>query len=213
MDKITCRTHLINSLIQKYNFKNYLEIGVRHPYQNFSAINIEHKDGVDPEPQYNSSRGDRGDEINYPVTSDKFFELIKGHDEIKYDIIFIDGLHLMEQVDKDIENSLNHLVDGGVIVMHDCNPIQKIHQREDYAPLYGLWNGTVWKSWAKLRCTRSDLEMFVVNMDHGCGVIKKGKQEVWDKDPVEECIEYEYLDKHRFELLNLIDVKTFRSML
>ena len=206
MKKIDCRTHIINSLIEKYKFKNYLEIGVRHPHQNFNDINIEHKDGVDPEPQGNP-------EVNYPVTSDEFFELIKGHNEIKYDIIFIDGLHLMEQVDKDIENSLNHLTDGGVIVMHDCSPIEKLHQRENYEPLYGVWNGTVWKSWVKLRCSRPDLEMFVVDVDHGCGVIKKGKQEIWDKDSVDKCIEYSYLEKNRKDLLNLIDAETFRSML
>ena len=178
MKKIDCRTHLINCLIEKHKFKNYLEIGVRHPHQNFNVINIEHKDGVDPEPQGNP-------EVNYPVTSDEFFELIKGHNEIKYDIIFIDGLHLMEQVDKDIENSLKHLTDGGIIVMHDCNPIQEIHQRENYEPLYGLWNGTVWKSWVKLRCNRPDLEMYVVDMDHGCGVITKGKQKIskWPPHP------------------------------
>ena len=55
--------------------------------------------------------------------------------------------------------------------------------------------------------------MYVIDENDGCGVITKGTQNIWDKDPVEECIEYEYLDKHRFELLNLIDVKTFRSML
>ena len=40
MKKIDCRTHIINSLIEKYKFKNYLEIGVRHPHQNFNDINI-----------------------------------------------------------------------------------------------------------------------------------------------------------------------------
>ena len=70
MKKIDCRTHIINSLIEKYKFKNYLEIGVRHPDGNFNLIDIEHKDGVDPVPM-----GDNG-EVNYPITSDEFFEFI-----------------------------------------------------------------------------------------------------------------------------------------
>jgi len=199
------RWDIINHLIQKNNYKNYLEIGVRWPNDTFNKINISHKDGVDPEP--------RGHEVNYPVTSDEFFELIKGHDKIKYDIIFIDGLHLMEQVDKDIENSLNHLTDDGVIVMHDCNPITEFRQREEYEVNgeFPSWNGTVWKSWVKLRCSRSDLEMSVVDSDEGCGVIKKGKQKVWDKESVEKCIEYSYLDKHRNDLLNLISVGEFHG--
>ena len=117
----------------------------------------------------------------------------------------------MEQVDKDIENSLKHLTDDGIIVLHDCNPITEFRQREEYEinGEFPSWNGTVWKSWVKLRCDRPDLEMFVINSDEGCGVIKKGKQKIWDKDPVDKCIEYSYLDNNRSELLNLINVGDF----
>tara|TARA_Y100000593_G_scaffold53909_1_gene100890 strand:- start:5621 stop:6232 length:612 start_codon:yes stop_codon:yes gene_type:complete len=197
------RWDIINHIIEKKNYKNYLEIGVRWPNDTFNKINISHKDAVDPEP--------KGPEINYPVTSDAFFELIKDHKEIKYDIIFIDGLHLMEQVDKDIENSLKHLTDDGIIVLHDCNPITEFRQREEYEVNgeFPAWNGTVWKSWVKLRCSNPDLEMFVINSDEGCGVIRKGKQKIWDKDDVNKCIEYSYLDNNRTELLNLVSIGEF----
>ena len=97
-----CRFDIINHLIEKNNYVNYLEIGVRAPQACFNRIIAEHKDAVDPVPL---GMG----EVNYPIKSDEFFDLIKGHD-IKYDIIFIDGLHVYEQVIKDLENSLNHLL-------------------------------------------------------------------------------------------------------
>jgi hypothetical protein len=95
------RYHVINYLIEKYKLVNYLEIGV-FKGENIKEIKAAHKDGVDP-----GSEGYVIPEVNYPMTSDAFFELIKGHD-IKYDIIFIDGLHHADQVEKDIKNALNH---------------------------------------------------------------------------------------------------------
>jgi hypothetical protein len=37
-------------------------------------------------------------------------------------VIFIDGLHTFEQTLQDSYNSLNYLAQGGVIILHDCNP-------------------------------------------------------------------------------------------
>ena len=53
--------------------------------------------------------------------------------DVKFDLIFIDGLHLANQVQKDIENSLKFIKDEGFIVLHDCNPPSEYHQREDYS--------------------------------------------------------------------------------
>jgi hypothetical protein len=96
------RYHIINYLIEKYKLVNYLEIGV-FKGENIREIKAIHKDGVDP-----GSEGYVIPEVNYPMTSDAFFELIKEHDDIKYDIILIDGLHHADQVEKDIQNALNH---------------------------------------------------------------------------------------------------------
>jgi len=86
----TQRYELLNHLIDTYSFVNYLEIGV-FSGECIRAIKAEHKDGVDP-----GHEGFMVDEVNYRVTSDEFFEFISGHD-IKYDLIFIDGLHHYEQ--------------------------------------------------------------------------------------------------------------------
>ena len=191
---------IINRIIKKYNYQNYLEIGVRHPDGNFNLIDIDHKDGVDPVPL--------GPEINYPISSDEFFDLIKGHDDIKYDIIFIDGLHLHHQVFKDIQNSLNHLEENGTIILHDCNPITEDRQVEEYI-MGKPWNGTTWKGWVEYRCKRDELEMFVIDADEGCGIIRKGKQNIWNKDEYNNCIKYSYLNKNRKALLNLISFDEF----
>ena len=71
------RWDLIEYLIKKNNYSDYLEIGCDQD-QLFSKIRINNKKGVDP-----VSGG------NIRKTSDDFFQ---ANDEM-FDIIFIDGLH------------------------------------------------------------------------------------------------------------------------
>ena len=138
-----------------------------------------------------------------------------------FDLIFIDGLHESEQVSRDIENSLKFLNQNGVVVCHDMNPAIKERQllindpiRQKYSKdqyelgnnEYGLWNGDCWKAFAKLRGTRSDLEMFVIDTDFGVGIIKRGKQELIN---IPSKLTYEFLELNRQNVLNLKSVNEF----
>ena len=185
------RLDLIKHVIKKNDYKNYLEIGC-HNNEVFDKIEIE-KIGVDP-----ISGG------NYRGTSDKFFkENLK-----KFDCIFIDGLHLEYQVDNDIKECLNILSSNGFIVMHDCNPPTEFHQRENYEVNgnFPPWNGTVWKSFAKLRIKNVGLNLSCVDCDWGVGIIKKDKQSNFK---LSGNLDFDFLDKNRVNLLNLISVINF----
>jgi len=195
---IMTRTELINGLIQKNNYKTYLEIGVNTPAQpgyNWVGVNISTKHGVDPNV-----------DTTYKMTSDEFFEK---HVSQKYDIIFIDGLHLHEQVYKDITNSLNFLNENGIIVVHDCNPVAEITQRRERAS--DAWHGDVWKAIVQLRMENPNIEINTVNTDEGCGIIKKGKQELLKINDDENCYDYSFLDKNREKAINLISIETFKE--
>lgn len=200
----TQRWELMNYLIEKYNLVNYLEIGVNDGLC-IRQIKAEHKDGVDPYPGSEIGGADVP-EINYPIKSDEFFELIKDSD-IKYDMIFIDGLHHSSQVDKDIQNALKHITDEGFIILHDCNPLEYTMQLVPRAS--GLWNGDVWKSIVRLRCTEPNLEVMVVDADWGVGIVRKGKQELYTKLTLGACLEWTFWDIMRIEISNLITVEQF----
>lgn len=192
------RTELINSLIEKNNYTNYLEIGVNSPAQpgyNWVGIKIPVKHGVDPNV-----------ETTYQMTSDEFFENSINQ---KYDIIFIDGLHIFEQVYKDIINSVNALNENGIIVVHDCNPVTEITQRRERAS--DAWHGDVWKSIVKLRIEEPNLEIYTVNTDEGCGIIKKGSQELLTVNEGIDIYDYDFLEKNREKALNLISVDEFKD--
>ena len=190
------RTELINGLIKKYNFKTYLEIGVNtqsQPGYNWVGVDIPVKHGVDPNV-----------DTTYKLTSDEFFD---NYISQKYDIIFIDGLHLFEQVYRDITNSLNHLVDGGIIVVHDCNPITEITQRRERAS--DSWHGDVWKSIVKLRIEDPNIDICTVDTDEGCGIIRKGSQTLLKIVEGTNIDDYSFLENNRKEALNLISVDEF----
>jgi hypothetical protein len=150
------RWDLINYLINKYGYKDYLEIGCDKD-QLFSKVNLENKTGVDP---YSGG--------NIRQTSDDFFLT----NNKTFDLVFIDGLHTYEQVKKDILNSVKFLNDDGIILIHDCLPDSMAKQA---VPRYKMqWNGDVWKAIVDLR-QNPDLDIYTCEMDQGIGVIKKKK--------------------------------------
>ena len=188
------RAEIINRLIQRYDYKSYLEIGLSNG-DCFNQIQCEKKVSVDPEPLAKA---------DYIMTSDEFFKQNKD----KFDIFFIDGLHHADQVQKDIENALEVLNEGGTIVCHDMNPIGF---QEQFVPrMQKRWNGDCWRAFCILRATRKDLEMYVIATDEGCGIIRKGKQELLK---IEGELTYDRFDQNRIEWLNLQPVAYFLHQL
>lgn len=195
------RYDIINHLIEKYKLVNYLEIGV-FKGENIREIKAAHKDGVDP-----GVEGYTPPEVNYPMTSDDFFNLIKEHNDIKYDIIFIDGLHHADQVKEDIKNSLNHLVPEGFIVLHDCNPVSyeaQLIPRETIA-----WNGDTWKAFVGFRMDNINFQSCVIDTDFGVGVIKNAPYT--PKFNFHSTLDWNYLNETRKQLLNLITWDEFKA--
>lgn len=198
------RTNIINHLIQKYNYKTYLEIGL-FDSNNYSQIIAPIKYGVDPSPKALCKNA-----ITFLGTSDDFF---KKEYNIKFDIIFIDGLHLDSQVRKDISNSLLNLNQNGTIVMHDCLPTNETEQKEDpEIANYGPWLGTCWKAFAYNRMTREDLTMFTLNTDCGCGIIRFGKQKLFPYSE-ESNLTYDFYLKNAAELMQIKGIEEFQSVL
>ena len=177
---------VINYLIKTYKYKRFLEIGVREG--SIFRVDCDHKDGVDI---------DVNSDANYKMSSDKFFEEIP-KDQM-YDIIFIDGEHEKSAVFRDIINSFKHLNPGGTILCHDINPPEEWYLETTYC-------NNAWETWAELRSTREDLEMFSLNVNMGPGIIRRGKQKLY-KNKIEHT--WEYLDANRKELLNVLTLDEF----
>ena len=162
------------------------------------------------------------------MTSDEAFEKIKMMNK-KFDIIFIDGLHISEQVTKDIYNSLDVLSSNGIIVLHDCNPPSAMHARNPPPnPINCPWNGDCYKSIIKFKYENPTIFTSVIDTDWGVGIIDPSKPNILPQISVPETLipnnndylvggpiqlnnllTWDYFNLHRTELLNLISVVDF----
>jgi len=188
------RVTVVNYLIKKNNFRSYLEIGCDKDYL-FSKIIIKQKVGVDPK---------NGGTVR--MTSDAFFLRNKK----TFDIIFIDGLHVYDQVKRDVLNSIKVLNKNGFILLHDCLPRKISEQR--VPRIRNLWTGDVWKVIVDLR-TYENLDTYTLIADMGIGIVLKRK----NRNLLKLGIDFkklsfkEYYHNHK-KFMNLISYSKFRNL-
>ena len=188
------RWDLIEYLIKKYNYTNYLEIGCDRD-QLFSKVKIQNKIGVDP-----FSGG------TVRKTSDKFF--LENNE--KFDIVFIDGLHIYSQVKKDILNSVQCLKPNGIVLVHDCMPDSISKQA---VPRYKMqWNGDVWKAIVDLR-QKNNLEIYTCEIDQGIGIItnKKNSSVLKLDIPINKIKFKDYYYNYK-EYMRVINLEEFKKI-
>lgn len=209
------RTDVINFLLSLYKEDTcYLEIGVRNPESNFNHIKATKKYSVDPGLAFKENP------VDFKITSDEFFNKLSANEilsnDIRFHVIFIDGLHLAPQVDRDILNALNYITKDGFIVLHDCNPPTEWHARElfeyNYSPAGKKWNGTTWKAFLKWRFN-SSVNSCCVDSDWGVGILSKHYQIGKNIESVNPFFEYSLLNENRKEYLNLIDFETLKRLI
>ncbi len=208
------RSDVINFLLGQLTSTDiqYLEIGVRNPDDNFNKIKTSNKYGVDPGVEFPDNP------VQFQMTSDDFFNGIRAgkifEPSFRFDVIFIDGLHLADQVERDIHNALEYLKPTGFIVLHDCNPPTEWHARETYpyqiSPAMNNWNGTTWKAFVKAR-EIPGITACCIDTDWGVGVIS---QHINFGNPTKKenpFFEFHLFDQDRKNQLNLITFDAFRG--
>jgi len=172
----------------------YVEIGVETGITFLNSHFID-KEGVDPDPK-----------CEHPnlikKTSDDYFAALPTN--CKKDVFFIDGMHQVEYVLNDVNNSINHLNEKGKIFLDDILPltydeqckIPKKHFYENGILKYGeSWTGDVWKIVYHLLINyRENFDFsYFYHVNYrgvGCFQIKKSFQ-IPEKD-IEVINNYEY---------------------
>ena len=148
------RTTLLGYVARSRACQSYLEIGCNRD-GTFQQVAIRQRVGIDPK---------RGGTLR--MTSDEFFAV----NQQAFDLVFIDGLHVRQQVLRDVENALRCLSPHGCIVIHDCLPTERRQQLREPAGGREPWTGDVWKAVVELR-QRPDLDIAVLDADSGLGVL------------------------------------------
>ena len=219
------RLDVLQAIVDRIHAETYLEIGVNHG-QVISHLRCPRKVGVDPDfrfgPRLKLKRLlGQVRFITVAATSDAFFAdnaaalLPRG-----VDVVFVDGLHSCRQVLVDVDNSLRYLNPGGVIVIHDCNPLNQAGATPitrsladviaaaaagDLPGWNGCWSGDVWKAVGYLRAARHDLRVFTLDLDWGLGIVERGSDSStlpWPGSAILDA-DYSFLERHREAVLGL----------
>jgi hypothetical protein len=88
-----------------------------------------------------------------------------------YDAILVDPFHEYAPSMRDLSAACSLLTSRGTIVVHDCLPPTTELAVPDFIP--GNWCGVTYKAYLDFLFARSNLEFCTVNIDYGCGVIRK----------------------------------------
>lgn len=158
------------ALARKRGTRNYLEIGVHFGHA-LTRIACDTAVGVDPDYMLQEDvTKEKRRTLLHRSTSDRFFAetdvraLVGGG----IDLAFLDGLHLFEFLLRDFYNTEAVSDPNGLIVLHDCMPLNLEMTVRDPAtprtdPLKAMWTGDVWKIVPILKAYRPDLDVVLVD--------------------------------------------------
>ncbi len=190
---MTHHSELINYIIETFDLRSYLEIGVYNRDHNFNKIKCHEKHCVDP---------DKNAKADFVTTSDEFFNVFNTFKcTNRFGLVFIDGLHYADQVRKDFNNAIEVIANPGFIVMHDCNPPT---EKTTCIPRgkQGEWCGDVYKFACSLNNYKG-IDFITADFDYGCTIAWKD----WTKQPeLVPPVDWKLFDKHRRELLRLTPI-------
>ena len=181
-------------VVKGRSYTSFLEIGV-YEWNTIKYVKVPRRIGVDPHPQRSAPEGIDA----YVMTSDTYFE--STHNLV--DLVFIDGWHGYDQAYRDVKNAVNVLNDGGLILLHDCNPRTEGMQ---IVPKQQVeWTGDVWKAIVRLRLESDELDVFTIDLDTGIGVVRRERS----TDPIKfrdkrwDDFTWQDLSQNRGDLLGL----------
>lgn len=173
---------VLQTLLDLFDEPRYLEVGVAGG-STFHQLRAGFKVAVDPRFRFDweAEQRERGASTQYhQVTSDTYFGSIMDTDQ-EFDVIYLDGLHTFEQTLRDLNNALDHLADGGVILIDDVRPssyqaslpdVEDFRKVRQYVKDEGrAWMGDVYKLVWFINSFYQNLSYACISNNHGQAVV------------------------------------------
>ena len=151
--------------------KTYLEIGTL----NGGTLKLSQASSISIDPKFQITSdviGQKRQCLFFQIKSDFFFSnynpvsLLTGHLELS----FLDGMHHCEFLLRDFMNAERHSSAKGVIVLHDCLPVEvaMTDRIQNGTPSImqhraGWWTGDVWRTLLALKRFRKDLKILCLD--------------------------------------------------
>lgn len=180
------RSRVVNRLLARYDEPRYLEVGVCSG-RTFDRAKAATKVAVDPVFEFDHEDPARvvpGVEY-HPVTSDHYFGTVVEPDR-QFDVIYLDGLHTVEQTLRDVTNALHHLQPRGVILIDDVRPSSHLAAIPDRQLFFEIrnrlgqtaqdWMGDVFRVVLAIETFFQHLSYATVADNHGQAVVWRARR-------------------------------------
>ena len=171
------RAQVIQPILDLYDGPRYLEIGVCEG-NTFRALKAARKVAVDPAFCFDACAAAASDPSAefHAATSDGYFAGL-APEALPFDVVFIDGLHTLEQSLRDLMNALTHVHRRSVIVVDDVMPLNHaaslrehgdwVRLRELQPDLPDAWMGDVYRLVYFISAFLPDWSYATVAENHG----------------------------------------------
>ena len=217
---MTERYQVIQGLLDLFNNPSYLEIGVNEGVT-FHNVIASKKVAVDPHFLFKDF--ERDDASTYfEETSDRFFEFEAFSPE-RYDVVYLDGLHTLEQTLRDLLNAIGRINEYGIIVIDDVLPNSyraSLKNLSEFEALWAAadlkgdvsWMGDVYRLVFFIRAFMRGFSYATIKDNHGQLVLwraQRGAEESSDR-LVEEIARLEYKDlllsSHEYNFMDFTEI-------
>jgi hypothetical protein len=181
---MTISSERINKLLRNIEGSSYLEVGVQVG-KTFHKVHADHKVAVDPKFLFDvdQSREIYPHCIYHEVTSDQYFS--ENMRSARYDLIFLDGLHVHNQTYRDFCNAIECLSGKqSIIVIDDTFPNDVFSSHPDnqkallHRKAFGTaangWHGDVYKTILYIAAFHPSFDYFTIT-----GVNQKSQTILW----------------------------------
>lgn len=211
-DHVT-KADIANSFIHAWKLKSYLEYNKYDGENLYADVNCPEKE-IAFIPEVSFLDAGTAERLLYQArifATRQIFsveELLQAYSGKKFDIIFFDPVHIRPDVDYALRALPSLLKDGGVLLVHDCNPPRK--EWTDRVRKFGPWVGETFKAFALFRRYNPSAAM-VVDEDFGVGIIVNRNLTL--DYPCSEDIEFETVSADKRSYLGLCSYDEFTAHL
>lgn len=200
---------IINRLIQQFGLRSYLEYnkfdgasyydGIVCPQKELAYLPEHSYLDADNLPRLLNAARDVPLDMLLPLP-----QLLERYEGKKFDLVFIDPVHVRPDVDMALRTLPRLLNPDGILAVHDCNPEHVTLTSLARRP--GSWVGETYKAFTLFRAHNRD-QTTTVSEDFGVGLI-------WNINlnldyPLDADIDYFQFAANREEYIGLIDYPTF----
>ncbi len=214
LDRIRWKTDLINWLGWQAGYASYLEVATATTGFMFDLISRDVFTTVDRIMYSVPAEYEDGLPILHRTEATDSTECFRALAGRMFDLIFVDGWHTYENARRDLELALGRLNPHGTIVVHDCRPPNQDVATPGFKE--GSWLGVTYLAFLDLVAERPELEYCVVDLDTGCGILRReGREAKTSSAPVRPRVTgLDYRDwsvymANQKAILNLVSVDQF----